>query len=83
MSYASEDRQAAQVIRDALAALGLEAWYDESALDGGDAWDQKIRRQIDSCALFVPIPGSFLNSSINRAIGSANRLEFAPNEPAT
>ena len=55
LSYASEDRQAAQVIRDALPGLGLEVWYDESALDGGDAWDQKIRRQIRECDFFMPV----------------------------
>jgi len=55
LSYASEDRQAAQAIRDALPALGLEAWYDESALDGGDVWDQKIRRQIRECDFFMPV----------------------------
>jgi hypothetical protein len=55
LSYASEDRRAAQLIRDALPALGLEVWYDESALDGGDAWDQKIRRQIRECDYFMPV----------------------------
>jgi TolB-like protein len=55
LSYASEDRQAAQSIRDALPALGLEAWYDESELNGGDAWDQKIRRQIRECDFFMAL----------------------------
>jgi hypothetical protein len=55
LSYASEDREAVRAIRDALEALGLEAWYDESELDGGDAWDQKIRRQIRECDLFMPV----------------------------
>ena len=55
LSYASEDRQAAQSIRDALPTLGLEAWYDESELNGGDAWDQKIRRQIRECDFFVAL----------------------------
>jgi TolB-like protein len=55
LSYASEDRPAAQAIRDALPAFGLEVWYDESGLDGGDAWDQKIRRQIRECAFFMPL----------------------------
>jgi TolB-like protein len=55
LSYASEDRQAAQIIRDALPALGLDVWYDESALGGGEAWDQKIRRQIRECDFFMPI----------------------------
>jgi TolB-like protein len=55
LSYAAEDRQAARAIRDALPALGLEVWYDESGLDGGDAWDQKIRRQIRECDYFMPV----------------------------
>jgi TolB-like protein len=55
LSYASEDRAAAQSVRDALPALGLEAWYDESELNGGDAWDQKIRRQIRECDFFMAL----------------------------
>jgi len=55
LSYASEDRLAARNIRDALPSYGLEVWYDESALDGGDAWDQKIRRQIRECDYFMPV----------------------------
>jgi TolB-like protein len=55
LSYASEDRKAAQALRDALQTYGLEVWYDESGLDGGDAWDQKIRRQIRECDLFMPL----------------------------
>ncbi|MBS0419617.1 MAG: toll/interleukin-1 receptor domain-containing protein [Proteobacteria bacterium] len=55
LSYASEDRQSVQAIRDALPSLGLDVWYDESALGGGEAWDQKIRRQIRDCDFFMPI----------------------------
>ena len=55
LSYASEDRAAAQSIRDALPGLGLEVWYDESELNGGDAWDQKIRRQIRECDYFMAL----------------------------
>ena len=55
LSYASEDRRAAQLIRDALPDYGLEVWYDESDLVGGDAWDQKIRRQIRECDYFMPV----------------------------
>ena len=51
---ASEDRLAAQVIRDALPALGLEAWHDESALTGelagphlpGDRGCARLRNRI-------------------------------------
>jgi hypothetical protein len=55
LSYASEDRAAARALRDALTAEGLEVWYDENELTGGDAWDQKIRRQIRECDYFMPL----------------------------
>jgi TolB-like protein/cytochrome c-type biogenesis protein CcmH/NrfG len=55
LSYASQDVDAARRICDALRAAGLEVWFDQSALRGGDAWDASIRRQIKECALFVPI----------------------------
>jgi hypothetical protein len=55
LSYASEDRQAARLLRDALPGFGLEVWYDESELGGGEAWDQKIRRQIRECDYFMPL----------------------------
>ena len=55
LSYASQDAQAAQKICEALRAAGIEVWFDQSELRGGDAWDQSIRKQIKTCALFVPV----------------------------
>jgi TolB-like protein/Tfp pilus assembly protein PilF len=55
LSYASQDAQAAQRIAEALRAAGIEVWFDQSELRGGDAWDQSIRKQIKGCALFVPV----------------------------
>ena len=55
LSYAREDAAAARRIADALRAFGVEVWFDQHELRGGDAWDQKIREQIKDCALFVPI----------------------------
>jgi TolB-like protein len=55
LSYASEDAEAARRICDALRGIGLEVWFDQHALRGGDAWDQRIRREIRDCALFIPI----------------------------
>jgi predicted ATPase len=55
LSYASQDAEAARSICDALRAAGIEVWFDQSELRGGDAWDQAIRRQIRSCALFIPV----------------------------
>ena len=55
LSYASQDAEAARRICDALRAAGVEVWFDQSELRGGDAWDASIRRQIKECALFVPV----------------------------
>jgi TolB-like protein/cytochrome c-type biogenesis protein CcmH/NrfG len=55
LSYAREDSGAARRIAEALRAAGLEVWFDENELRGGDAWDAKIRQQIDACALFIPL----------------------------
>jgi len=55
ISYASQDAHAAERIAAALRAAGIEVWFDRSELRGGDAWDHAIRRQIKSCALFIPI----------------------------
>src|SRR5213080_1304939 len=55
LSYASQDAEAAQRICEALRGAGIEVWFDQTALRGGDVWDQRIRQQIRDCALFVPI----------------------------
>ena len=55
ISYASQDAEAAGRICEALRIAGIEVWFDQSELRGGDAWDQKIRREIHDCALFIPV----------------------------
>ena len=55
VSYASQDTEAARRICAALRSGGVEVWFDQSELRGGDAWDQKIRREIHDCALFIPV----------------------------
>jgi TolB-like protein/tetratricopeptide (TPR) repeat protein len=55
LSYASQDAEAAQRICEALRAAGIEVWFDQSALRGGDVWDQTIRKQIKACVLFIPV----------------------------
>lgn len=55
LSYAREDLDAARRIADALRGFGVEVWFDQSALKGGDAWDAHIKRQIRECALFISI----------------------------
>ena len=55
LSYASQDAEAAKRVRDALQGAGVEVWFDQSELVGGDAWDRKIRNQINECALFISV----------------------------
>lgn len=55
LSYAKQDAEAAARICESLRAAGVEVWFDQSELRGGDAWDAAIRRQIKSCALLIPV----------------------------
>jgi len=55
LSYASEDADVAQRLCVALRAAGIEVWFDQNELRGGDAWDRQIRQQIHECALFMAI----------------------------
>jgi TolB-like protein len=55
LSYASQDAQAAARICQQLRAAGIEVWFDQSELRGGEVWDRQIRRQIHDCVLFMPV----------------------------
>jgi hypothetical protein len=55
LSYAREDTNAACRIADALRGFGMEVWFDQRELRGGDVWDAKIKQQIRECTLFLPI----------------------------
>ena len=55
LSYSSEDADVAQRICTSLRDAGIEVWFDQSALRGGDAWDAEIRQQIRSCSLCIPV----------------------------
>lgn len=55
LSYAREDTEAVRQIAEALRAFGIEVWFDQDELHGGDSWDRKIRGQIRTCSLFLPV----------------------------
>jgi hypothetical protein len=55
VSYTSQNADAARRICESLRAAGIEVWLDQSELRGGDAWDSAIRKQIKTCALFLPV----------------------------
>jgi TolB-like protein/Flp pilus assembly protein TadD len=58
LSYASEDAGAAERIATTLRAGGIEVWFDQSQLRGGDAWDRRIRQQIQDSRLFIAVISS-------------------------
>ena len=62
ISYASEDSAAALRIAVALRAAGIDVWLDQAELRGGDAWDTRLRSQIKSCALFIPLISANTNA---------------------
>ena len=37
-------------------------WFDQNELTGGDVWDQRIRKQIKECSLFIPIISANTNA---------------------
>ena len=88
LSYASQDADAARRICEALRAAGLEVWFDQSELRGGDAWDASIRKQIKECALFIPIISANTNAreegyfrrewnlAVNRMLDMAEHKSF-------
>lgn len=55
LSYASEDRPLVEALKEELERAGVDVWFDRDALEGGDEYERKIRRNIESCSLFVPI----------------------------
>ncbi len=66
LSYASEDSEVARHICEALGAGGIEVWFDQSTLRGGDACEAIHRL----CRKFgVRRPAMF---------GSATRADFDP-----
>jgi TolB-like protein len=62
LSYASQDVGPARRICDALRAAGIEVWFDQSELRGGDAWDAAIRKQVRDCSLFMALISANTNA---------------------
>jgi hypothetical protein len=55
LSYASEDRPVVDALRRDLEAAGVDVWFDRQALEAGDDYEAKIKRNIENASLFVPI----------------------------
>ena len=72
LSYTSIDGDAARRICESLQAAGVEVWLDQSELRGGDTWDAAIRKQIRTCALFMPV----ISANTTTRIEGYFRLEW-------
>jgi hypothetical protein len=55
LSYASEDRPVVDALRQELEAAGVDVWFDRQALEPGDDYAAKIKRNIENASLFIPI----------------------------
>jgi hypothetical protein len=55
VSYARDNIDVARAIVERLRDAGLEVWLDLGKLQPGDAWDVKIRRNIEACSFFVAL----------------------------
>ena len=62
LSYASQDAEAAARICEVLRAAGVDVWFDQSELRGGDAWDAQIKKNVHECALFIPVISAHTNA---------------------
>jgi hypothetical protein len=73
LSYASQDAAPVKKIRDALEAAGIEVWFDQRRLEGGDDFDQQIKKNIRGCSLFLPV----ISASTQARHEGYFRLEWA------
>jgi hypothetical protein len=55
LSYASEDRPVVEALKEELDRAGVDVWFDRDQLTWGDAFEEKIRRNIERCSYFVPL----------------------------
>ena len=57
ISYASDDRIAASVLKQELENAGFSVWFDVRQLSEriGYKWETEIKNNIKSCSLFIPV----------------------------
>jgi len=87
LSYASEDATVVDGLRAALAAAGMSVFFDKQQLKAGNSWEDKLRRSIDECSLFVPVisshtvtgqPDRFFRKEWRLALERAELKSFNP-----
>lgn len=82
--HASEDKSVAREVADALQASGIDTWFDENDLRGGDSWDEKIRRSLREVDYVLVLQSQSLRDKdvgyVNREISIAldRQAEYRP-----
>lgn len=82
LCYASEDRARVEEVCGQLRGAGLDAWMDQTSLQGGDHWDRVIKQQLAQADYFLVFQShalhskefSYVNKEINLAL---ERQQFA------
>lgn len=55
ISYASEDREIAESLRNQINEMGIPVWLDRKELKPGDEWARVIEENISKSKMFLPI----------------------------
>ena len=55
ISYAHDDLEAVKRLEQTLDQAGLDVWFDQSTLKGGDDWEHRIKANIRKCSLFLAV----------------------------
>ncbi len=59
ISFRREDRDTARKVASRFRKAGLDTWFDETDLEPGDIYKQKIAKHIRNCFAFVPLISRF------------------------
>ena len=77
ISYAHEDRYIALPLFERLHTAGINVWLDENKLESGAEYEQRIRRAINNCKVFMPILSSQIKTDlISKTDNRWYRLEW-------
>lgn len=55
ISYATEDRAAANHLYEEMRSIGLPVWLDIKALQAGEEWAAGIESNLRNCSIFIPL----------------------------
>jgi two-component sensor histidine kinase len=54
-ALSNRDGKVAMAIKEALESRGIEVWVDKDQLQGGDEFERRIQRYVNTCSLFMPL----------------------------